>query len=62
MPTDSWLRENPDNRYWFTRVYSHVTENELQSADNRTFISSYVMARALLDQIYEDNIKAADAG
>ena len=57
--------ENPfDNRYWFTRVYSHVTENELQSADNRTFYyPSYVMQCVrYFDQIYEDNIKAADAG
>ena len=53
-----------DNRYWFTKVYAHVTENELKSTDGRTFYyPSYVMQCVrYFDQIYQDNLEAADAG
>jgi hypothetical protein len=53
-----------DNRYWFTKVYSEVTDNMLQSSQNRTFYyPSYVIQCVrYFDQIYENNIQAADAG
>ena len=53
-----------DNRYWFTRVYQYVTENEIQEAKNKTFwYPSYVMECVrYFDKIYEDNLKAADSG
>ena len=53
-----------DNRYWFTRVYQYVTENEIKEANNKTFwYPSYVMECVrYFDKIYEDNLKAADSG
>jgi hypothetical protein len=53
-----------DNRYWFTRVYQYVTENEIAEAKNKTFwYPSYVMECVrYFDQIYDDNLKAADSG
>ena len=53
-----------DYRYWFAKVYSYVTENELKFAASNTFYyPSYVMASVLyFDKIYEDNFKAFDDG
>jgi hypothetical protein len=53
-----------DNRYWFTRVYQYVTENEISEARSKTFwYPSYVMECVrYFDKIYEDNLKAADSG
>ena len=53
-----------DNRYWFTKVYANVTENEIKSADSKTFYyPSYVMQCVrYFDKIYQDNVKAADEG
>jgi hypothetical protein len=53
-----------DYRYWFAKVYSFVTENELNfAATNAFYYPSYVMASVLyFDQIYEDNFKAFNEG
>jgi Domain of unknown function (DUF4157)/Family of unknown function (DUF5995) len=53
-----------DYRYWFAKVYSFVTENELNfAAANAFYYPSYVMASVLyFDQIYEDNFKAFNEG
>ncbi|MBD2124762.1 DUF4157 domain-containing protein [Trichocoleus sp. FACHB-262] len=53
-----------DYRYWFAKVYSYVTENELKFAASNTFYyPSFVMASVLyFDKIYEDNFKAFDEG
>ena len=53
-----------DNRFWFTKVYANVTENEIKSADSKTFFyPSYVMQCVrYFDKIYQDNVKAADQG
>ncbi|MGB0639756.1 MAG: DUF5995 family protein [Myxococcota bacterium] len=53
-----------DNRYWFTKVYANVTENEIKSAESKTFYyPSYVMQCVrYFDKIYQDNVKAADEG
>ncbi len=49
-----------DYRYWFARVYSYVTEGELEFAKSCTFYyPSYVMASvAYFEQIYQDNFNA----
>lgn len=49
-----------DYRYWFAKVYSYVTENELNFAQGNTFYyPSYVMASvAYFEQIYADNFQA----
>jgi hypothetical protein len=53
-----------DNRYWFTRVYQFVTRGELEEARGATFhYPSYVMQSVrYFDQIYADNLAAADNG
>jgi hypothetical protein len=53
-----------DNRYWFARVYSLVTEGELQEASSGAFFyPSYALQCVrYFDQIYQDNVKAADTG
>jgi len=53
-----------DNRYWFSKVYSWVTENELLEAANQTFYyPSFVMQSVrYFEQIYANNVAAADAG
>lgn len=53
-----------DNRYWFTRVYQFVTQGELEEARGSTFYyPSYVMQSVrYFDQIYADNLAAADNG
>ncbi|MDP2313197.1 MAG: DUF5995 family protein [Pseudomonadota bacterium] len=53
-----------DNRYWFTRVYQFVTRGELEEARGATFYyPSYVMQSVrYFDQIYADNLVAADNG
>lgn len=53
-----------DNRYWFSKVYSFVTENEIMEADRGTFFyPSYVMQSVrYFEKLYEDNLNAADAG
>lgn len=50
-----------DFRYWFTKVYSFVTENELKFAREQAFhYPTYVMRCVLyFDKIYEDNLNAA---
>lgn len=49
-----------DYRFWFARVYSHVTENEIKFAEQRTFdYPSYVMQCVLyFDKLYADNLTA----
>lgn len=53
-----------DHRFWFAQVYKFVTEGELQEAAAGTFYyPSYVMQSVrYFDQIYADNIAAANAG
>ncbi len=53
-----------DHRFWFAQVYKFVTEGELQEAAAGTFFyPSYVMQSVrYFDQIYADNIEAANAG
>jgi hypothetical protein len=53
-----------DHRYWFAQVYKFVTEGELQEAAAGTFYyPGYVMQSVrYFDQIYEDNLEAANAG
>lgn len=53
-----------DHRYWFAKVYSYVTEGELQEAEGSTFYyPSYVLQCVrYFDKIYEDNAQAADNG
>jgi hypothetical protein len=53
-----------DARYWFAKVYSYVTEGELEdSAAGAFYYPSYVMQCVrYFDQIYQDNVKAADTG
>ncbi len=53
-----------DNRYWFSKVYSLVTENEILEADRGTFFyPSYVMQSVrYFEKLYEDNINAEDNG
>ena len=50
-----------DFRYWFTRVYSLVTKNEMQFAEEKAFsYPSYVMRCVLyFDKLYADNLAAA---
>ena len=52
-----------DFRYWFAKVYSFVTENELRFTDRRAYYyPGYVMASvAYFEQIYADNYAALDA-
>ncbi|WP_155298804.1 eCIS core domain-containing protein [Deinococcus kurensis] len=49
-----------DYRYWFARVYSHVTENEILFAEQKTYdYPSYVMQCVLyFDKLYADNLTA----
>jgi hypothetical protein len=53
-----------DNRYWFARVYSFVTDREIAEARNTTFFyPSYVLQCVrYFEQIYADNFAAHDAG
>jgi hypothetical protein len=53
-----------DYRYWFSKVYSYVTENEIRFAKSSTYYyPSYVMASvAYFEQIYADNCAAFDNG
>jgi hypothetical protein len=53
-----------DHRYWFAKVYSFVTEEEIRQADSRTFYyPSYVMQSVrYFDQLYADNCDAWDNG
>lgn len=53
-----------DERYWFAKVYSFVTEGELEEAAAGTFYyPSYVMQSVrYFEQIYADNVAAADEG
>ncbi len=53
-----------DNRFWFTRVYQYVTENEVKEAESGTFwYPSYVLECVrYFDKVYEDNLQAADRG
>ncbi|MBZ9714205.1 DUF5995 family protein [Deinococcus multiflagellatus] len=52
-----------DYRYWFAKVYSYVTEQEIRYCEERTFdYPSYVMQCVLyFDKIYADNLKAAQS-
>jgi hypothetical protein len=49
-----------DYRYWFAKVYSYVTKNEIDFADSNAFYyPSYVMASVLyFEQIFQDNFNA----
>lgn len=49
-----------DYRYWFAKVYSYVTDNELKfAASNAFYYPSYVMASVLyFEQIFQDNFNA----
>jgi hypothetical protein len=53
-----------DNRYWFAKVYSYVTEGELHEARSSTyFYPSFVLECVrYFDKIYVDNAAAADGG
>jgi hypothetical protein len=53
-----------DHRYWFSRVYSYVTDGELVEAKARAFhYPSYALqCTRYFAKIYEDNVKAADMG
>ena len=53
-----------DNKFWFTKVYQFVTEGELEEAASSTFwYPSYVMQCVrYFDQIYADNLAAANRG
>ncbi|MVN85303.1 hypothetical protein GO986_00770 [Deinococcus sp. HMF7620] len=52
-----------DYRYWFAKVYSYVTEQEIRYCEERTFdYPSYVMQCVLnFDKIYADNLEATSA-
>lgn len=52
-----------DYRFWFARVYSHVTENEILFAEQGTYdYPSYVMQCVLyFDKLYADNLMAIKA-
>jgi Family of unknown function (DUF5995) len=49
-----------DYRYWFAKVYSYVTKNEIDFANSNAFYyPSYVMASVLyFEQIFQDNFNA----
>ena len=49
-----------DYRYWFAKVYSYVTKNEIDFANSNAFYyPSYVMASGLyFEQIFQDNFNA----
>lgn len=51
-----------DFRYWFAQVYSMVTKNELEFAQEKAFhYPSYVMRCVLyFDKLYADNMAAAE--
>jgi hypothetical protein len=53
-----------DFRYWFAKVYSYVTEMELQFVQARAYYyPSYVLRSVLyFEQIYDDNFTAFSAG
>lgn len=53
-------KEVLDYRYWFAQVYSHVTENEILFAQERTYYyPTYVLWCVLyFDKLYEDNLGA----
>lgn len=53
-----------DYRYWFAKVYSLVTENEIKFAQGLSYYyPSYVMMSVLyFDKIYQDNFDAWNAG
>lgn len=53
-----------DPRFWFAKVYSFVTENELDDVVRKTFYyPSYVLQSVrFFEQIYADNLAAADFG
>lgn len=64
---DAMLSESGDpmdHRYWFAKVYSYVTEGEMQEASGSSFYyPSYVLQCVrYFDKIYEDNASAADSG
>jgi Family of unknown function (DUF5995) len=64
---DSMLDKNgkvTDYRYWFAKVYSYVSENELNfAASNAFYYPSYVLASVFyFDKIYEDNFNAFNQG
>jgi hypothetical protein len=54
--------EVTDARYWFAKVYTHVTENELIFAAQSTYnYPTYVMASvAYFERLYSDNFNAWD--
>jgi len=49
-----------DYRFWFAKVYSYVTENEILFAEQKTYdYPSYVMQCVLyFDKLYADNLQA----
>jgi hypothetical protein len=53
-----------DYRYWFAKVYSFVTENEIAFVKRRAYYyPSYVLRSVLyFEQIFDDNVRAADRG
>ncbi len=53
-----------DFRWFFAKVYSHVTENEIRFCEEGAYYyPSYVLRCVLyFDQIYDDNFRAFDAG
>ncbi|NTY00636.1 DUF4157 domain-containing protein [Deinococcus sp. JMULE3] len=53
-----------DYNFWFAKVYSFVTENEIKFAESRVYdYPSYVMQCVLyFDKVYSDNLKAFKAG
>jgi Family of unknown function (DUF5995) len=52
-----------DYRYWFTKVYSFVTENEIKFAEEQSYYyPTAVMLDVLyFDKVYEDNLNASKA-
>lgn len=56
--------EVSDNRYWFAKVYSYVTKYELEYAENQQFYYPTYALHSVryFEQIYSDNVAAANAG
>ncbi len=52
-----------DYRYWFTKVYSFVTENEIRFCEEETYYYPTAVLKDVLyfDKVYEDNLNASAA-
>jgi Family of unknown function (DUF5995) len=50
-----------DYRYWFMKVYSFVTENEIKYAEENTYYypSAVLMDVLYFDKVYKDNLNAS---